>query len=230
MQEVSIKIKKTVDEANHPTDNHSQNQIKSEKTIVKKKSRRYLLFWILLGLVVVEAGIIAYFYSVKQTARYQSLIPDNAISAIYFNYSELNNLTNLLEKKQYNWPPFTLFKQSLADFFSKANININQIQPLFADQMVLTILPSSDDGYIKWILIATQNVNDNAFKTYLDQIGKNLKQNFNLTPDIYRQTTITEIKSLNQNYKPLYMANLKNLFILSDNADATKSLMDKILR
>ena len=230
MQEIFLKIKKSIGQANRQTaSSANSNQIKQEKAAAKIKFRRNLFFWILLALVLVEAGAIAYILILKPASRYQPLIPADAVSTIYFNYSGLNDLANSLVNKQSAWPPFVSLAQNLADFFNRADIKASDIKPLFEDQMAFVFLPSLNDS-AKWILMATQKISDNQFKLQMDQIEKKLKQNFNLTQEIYRQITITEVKPLNQNYRSFYLAYLKNLFIFSNDTSVAKNIIDKILR
>ncbi len=200
----------------------------SAPTSSKKKIR--LCFWLLTLLILIETGALVFLFLTRPASPYQSLIPAESVSVIYFNQSSLTELTKSLQESQSDWPPLAYFKQIIEGFSDKANLKITELQPLFADKMALIWLPGTDNPSPQWLWLATRKLADAEFEATLEKAQKNLKQNFNLLSEVYRQNTIITIKPLNQDYSNLYFTRLKNLFLLSNNVQAIKNTIDKALK
>ena len=227
--QIPIKIKRVVSQDNQSGPRMPNlNQSNSAPALAKKRKVR-LFLWFLFILVLIEASIIVFILLTRPVTPYQSLIPAESVLTIYFNPSSLGELTKSLNESQYSWLPFTSLNQSLEGFFNQANLKISELQPLFKDQMVLILLPKSANLSFRWLLIATKKVGDAEFESQLEKGEKNLKQNFNLVSEVYRQTTVTMIKPLNQGNE-LYFAHFKNLFLLSNEVQTLKSTVDKALK
>jgi len=206
------------------------NSIQNGSVPASYKRKAHFKIWFLLILIIIESSFIAFFFLTRPVNPYQALIPTQTVSTIYFNQSLLANLANSLKESQYDWPPLTSFNQDLERFFNQADLKMGELQPLFENQMALILLPKTDKIPIRWLLIATKRVNEDEFGSFLDQAEKKLKQNFNLVAEVYRQTDITTIKPLNQGYQSFYFAHLKNLFLLSNDAQTIKETIDKALK
>lgn len=226
--QIPVKIKAIGQRNQSPRGTVNLNQDGS--TVARPAKKACFYVWLLVLLALIEGGIIVFSFLTKTPVPYQSLIPADSISVIYFNQSYLADLAKSLKGNQYGWPPLSSFSQDLEQFFKQANLSTNDLQPLFEAQMALILLAGANDNPLQWLLIATKKIEESEFEFFLDKAQKNLKQNFDLRADVYRQTTITIVKSLNQSYKNLYFAHLKNLFLLSNNADIIKSTIDKALK
>jgi len=227
--QIPIRIKKEAGQKNQPISKPS-NSIQNDSALLNYKRKVRFKIWLLLILIIIEGGLLAFLFLMKPVNPYQALIPTQTVSTIYFNQSLLAGLANSLKENQYNWPPLISFNQDLERFFNQADLKIGELQPLFEDQMALILLPKTDGIPIRWVLIATKRVDEGEFGFFLDQTEKKLKQNFNLVAEVYRQTDITTIKPLNQGYQNFYFAHLKNLFLLSNDAQALKDTVDKVLK
>jgi len=206
------------------------NSIQNDSALLNYKRKARFKIWLLLILIIIEGGLLAFLFLTRPANPYQNLVPIQTVSTIYFYQSLLADLANSLKENQYGWPSLISFNQDLERFFNQADLKIGELQPLFEDQMALILLTKTDEISIRWLLIATKKVSEGQFGSSLDQIEKKLKQNFNLVAEVYRQTDITTIKPLNQGYQNFYFAHLKNLFLLSNDAQALKDTVDKVLK
>jgi len=227
--QIPIRIKKATGQKNQPMSKPS-NFIQNDSALVNFKRKVRFKVWFLLILILVESSFIAFFFLTRPVNPYQNLIGTQTVSTIYFNQSLLADLANSLKESQYGWPPLTSFNQDLERFFNQADLKIGELRPLFEDQMVLILLPKTDEIPVRWLLIATKKASDSEFVSFLDQTEKKLKQNFNLVAEVYRQTDITTIKPLNQGYQNFYFAHLKSFFLLSNDAQALEDTVDKVLK
>lgn len=223
--QIPVKIKKVIGQKNQSAAG-TANLNKNGSTTTRPARRIRFYVWLLLLLVLVESGMIVFFFLTKTAAPYQSLMPTESVSVIYFNQSSLANLI----ESQSDWPPLAYFKQIIEGFSDKAGLKIVELQPLFMEKMVLVLLPEPDKASPQWLLLATQKITDAEFEANLEKAQKNLKQNFNLISEVYRQNTIITIKPLNQDYNNLYFTRLKNLFLLSNDVQTIKNTIDKALK
>ena len=227
--QIPIRIKKETGQKNQLMPKPS-NSIQNDSALLNYKRKARFKIWLLLILIIIEGGLLAFLFLTRPANPYQNLVPIQTVSTIYFYQSLLADLANSLKENQYGWPSLISFNQDLERFFNQADLKIGELQPLFEDQMALILLTKTDEISIRWLLIATKKVSEGQFGSSLDQIEKKLKQNFNLVAEVYRQTDITTIKPLNQGYQNFYFAHLKNLFLLSNDAQALKDTVDKVLK
>lgn len=223
MQPVAIKIKK---ESVRPEGALSAQPPEAPAPISKKSRPNKLFFWLLAVAVLILAA--AVFLFPKPALPYQDLVAADARGVFYFNEEWLSASLKAMAESGYAWPPFVWLKDNWQKWLADNKLEIKQIAPLFEPQMVLVWLPSSN-GRFDWLLLASKKVSDSVFESVLSQTEKELKQNYNLISEIYRQTTITEIKSLSQNQSSLYYAQIKNYFLISNSADSLKGTIDKII-
>ncbi len=170
----------------------------------------------------------AVFLFPKPTSPYQNLVPVDARGVFYFNQEWLSASVGAMAESSYAWPPFVWLKDNWQKLLANNKLEIKQIASLFEPQMALVWLPSSN-GRLDWLLLASKKVSDSVFESALNQIEKELKQNYNPISEIYRQIKITEVKSLSQSQPSLYYAQIKNYFLITNNPDSLKGTIDKII-
>jgi len=164
----------------------------------------------------------------KPTSPYQDLVPVDARGVFYFNQERLSASLKAMAESGYAWPPFVWLKDNWQKLSANNKLEIKQIAPLFEPQMALVWLPSSN-GRLDWLLLVSKKVSDSVFESVLSQTEKELKQNYNPISEIYRQITITEIKSLSQNQPSIFYAQIKNYFLMTNDSDSLKGTIDKII-
>lgn len=221
MGQIPIKITTNETSSNRsprPANGHTGAPVRSKKRV---------LFWLLLILIIIEAGIIAYLYISNTTPAYYSLIPKNSISVIYFNQSSLRDLIG----GRPDWAPLISAEQIFSDFLNKNGLSADEITSILEDKMALVWLPAAgQDSPPEWLFLATLNKSPAEASSIIEKAEKSLKQNFNLNSETYRQIEITQIEPLSQSYSGFYFAQPENLFILSNDDQTIKSTVDKALK
>src|SRR3989344_664758 len=207
MQPTPVKINKSSSGQNEPTKNILNLNGSSGKPAPSDKTKKYL--WLLLALVLIEAGGLAALYLVKPISPYFKLLPPNTIVSSYFNQTALAELV----KKNTDWPPINWGNNELKTWLAKTRIEgPGQILTLFEDQMALAASPNSI-----WLILATIRVSGNDFQQARNAVEQSLKQNYNLISDSYRQITIIQVKPLTQNKGSLFYGQARGYFMLAND-------------
>ena len=227
MEPTFIKIRKG--SRQKVADPNAINLAQSNRPTQKTPDKKRWLILLLMIIVLAEASWLAFLLFIKTAPPYQSLIPKNTVSFTYFNQSQLKELTSSLKNQNYQWPFSTDAPEILGQFLSKNGLNLDAISSLFKNQIALIILDDNQPP-LKWLVIAEKNAQDQEFTGQLNQAEKNLKQNFNLSSDSYRQIKISQIKRLDQNPNSFYYVQISDYFLLSNHLDTLKSTIDKIIR
>lgn len=224
---IQIKTKQSDDSRTMRSNNIDLNNKESHS----KKTGKGFFFWLLLVIVMVEAGAITFLYFINTTPPFYSLLPSNPTITAYFNQSSLNSLLQTLKNSQTTvWLPFASANQSLSAFLAKNNINAAEISSILEDRMSLALLtPSTGDKPI-WLFFATVKNSPDEVASIIKKAERDLKQNFNLVSDTYRQIDIEEIKPLDQNQNSIFFAQPNNLFLLSNDSQTLKDTIDKALK
>jgi len=121
-------------------------------------------------------------------------------------------------------------EQYLSDFMAKNNLDMVEIGSLFEDKMALILLPTESSGKPQWLYLAVIKKSPAEVSPIIDDAEKNLKQNYNLISDVYRQIEITQIKPLDEDSIGVFFAQPGNLFILSNDNQTIKNTIDKALK
>jgi hypothetical protein len=224
MQSVAIKIKK---ESVRP-EGAPLIQPPSPPRPNKKNQPNKLFFWLPAILCLILAAVLAAFSFLKPASPYQDLIPSQAVGVIYFNQGPLAGSAKALAENNYAWPPFVWLKDAWQELLTEHKIEIKQISPFFEEPMALVWLAGSGPRPV-WLLLTTKKAGDSAFAAKLEQLEKQLKQNYNLISDVYRQIKIVEIKSLEPSRQSVYYGQAKKYFLVADNLNSLKETIDKII-
>lgn len=187
--------------------------------------------WLLLFLVLTEGAIIAWLYLLKPVSPYLPLLPANAIASSYFNQGSL--LAFLRSQKNANpaWPPLAWGESVLKDFQQQSKVDQpEQLLALFSDQMALAILPQATDNNPTWLILASVKAAPDTFSASRDQIEQTLKQNYNLTSELYRQIKISQVQSLKDTKLSVFYAQANQYFILTNSEEVIKTTLDNIIK
>jgi virulence-associated protein VagC len=169
-----------------------------------------------------ESLIIAFFYYKQPDSPYLKIIPKKIIAASYFDQTELSGLLKSIDLL----PAVQLAKEDLKNVLNKAKIEFGgEILKIFKDQMALVILPNNGKS-LSWMILAQNKEGSEQISIIKERTEKQLKQNYNLTNEDYRQIQITKIQNLEQGPDNLYYASIKNYFILTNNLDSLKGSVD----
>jgi hypothetical protein len=228
MNKIPIKINPAESDKNQSIPFHNLSQ--NGKKISQLKPKRGLFFWLLIVFAFIEAGGIAYLFLTNVTPPFYYLIPQDSASTIYFSQSSINSLTKSLKDSHFDWAPFNITEKGFSDFLTRNNLNLTDINSILEDKMVLILLPASQQGGLRWLFLANIKKSLPDVLTVTEKTKKNLKQNFNLTSEMYRQIEIIEIKNFNQNSNGIYFALPNNLLILSNNITALKNTIDRSVK
>ena len=236
MQSIPVKIQKETD--NRPVQVRQQDQTNNNSPsspdgtpkmpAAKPRHKFPWLALVLFAVIIAQTIGLFLFWQARITSPYARFVPQNAM-AVYFNQSNLTGLAATL-KGQSAWPPFAWSQNAFTWLFTKISpVSAADLSGLFADQMLLAIIPSDNDAP-PWLLITTKKTSAANFADVLTQAEKTLKQSFNLIKEPYRQNTITEIKPLSQNPNRVYYALIKDYLLISNNAELLKQITDKIIK
>ncbi|MBU1102430.1 hypothetical protein KJ853_02125 [Patescibacteria group bacterium] len=228
MSKITLKIKNSAGHSLRQTENALN--LATRKTAGAPKKQRRFYAWFLLLLILLEAGIIIYAFFSRPALPYKNLIPDNAAATIYLNQPSLANLTKSLKDAQFVWPAFDDAQKSFSAFYSRAGLNLNELLMAFENQIVLVLLPETEGSLPRWLALATAKTGQAGLETKIRNAQNALKQNFNLSSEVYRQIEITKIKPLEQNRATLYFAQVKNSFFLTNNLDLLQDTIDKAIK
>ncbi len=191
--------------------------------------KKYL--WLLLVLAIAEGVGLAWLYLLKPISPYQRLLPPNAVASTYFYHNSLLNLIKSQRSANANWPPLAWGESTLKSFLSQAKIDQpEQLLAMLADQMALAILPQETQAGPVWLILGSIKVSGDQFSRSREQIEQKLKQNFNLTSELYRQIKISQVQSLKETKLDLFYAEVNGYFILTNNEDVIKTTIDKIIK
>ncbi len=221
MEPIGIKIKK------EPAKQNGEPTIRFFAPQIIKKNFNKRVFWLPISSILILVGTLAVFLFLKPALPYANLIPSR-VPVFYFNQGDMANLTGVLVKNNYAWPPFIWLKDSWQKLLADNKLEIKQISPLFKESMALVWPQSSASGPV-WLLLAMKQASDNAFGTALEQMEKQLEQNYNLVLDTYRQIKIIGIKALAKNQPDIFYAQIKNYFLISNNSDFLKETLNKAI-
>lgn len=192
------------------------------------KAKRVFI-WLLTILVLAETGALAFLCFKQPPSPYASLIAPDAVIAANFDKAAFSETIISLKNGQFSWGPFSSASNNLSWLLDQTGINLAEIGTFFDNQMALAVLPGLINNSPRWLFLATLKTDDAAFRQALGKTEKNLKQNYNLIPQNYRQISLTEIKSLNQNAPSVFYALVNKTFILGNSEAAIKAVIDKKL-
>lgn len=191
--------------------------------------KKYL--WLLLVLVIIEGGAIAWLYFLKPVSPYFKFLPQDTAVSSYFNQTSLLTLIKSHKSAQPDWPPLAWSANALKDFFSSAKIDQpEQLLTAFSDQMALAILPQNSKASAAWLILSSIKAPSDIFSQTRDKTEERLKQNFNLINESYRQIKISQVQSLNKDKQSLFYAVANGYFILTNDLSLAKSTIDKIIK
>ncbi len=228
MNRIPVKINPVESDRNSLA--HSNAPSQNGKKDNFSKPKKGLFFWLLLVFALIEASAIVYLFLTNITPPFYSLIPQDSVSTIYFSQSSLSSLTKSLKNSGFGWAPFNLAEQNVSDFFTKNNLNINEVKSMLEDKMAFILLSSNQQNRPQWLFLANLKKSLPEAATIIEKTKKNLKQNFNLVSEMYRQIEIIEIKDLNKNSNGIYFAQPNNLLILSSDITALKNTIDRSIK
>ena len=222
MLPINIKIRRSPKE--HPESPNVLNLNEQSGAGQPKNSlKKYL--WLLAVIVLAEALTIGFFYLKQPTSPYFKIIPKNIIAVSYFNQTELNDLLKSIREL----PAIKLTKEGMRETLSKTKIEPNEeILKIFQDQMAFVVLPENGKS-LNWMLLAQIRVGNEQSSALKEKTEKQLKQNYNLTNESYRQVEIIKIQNLDQGPNKLYYSLIKNYFILTSDIGSLKESIDQII-
>ena len=216
----------------------SQDEVKNTLNLNRpsfaadKKPAGRLTRWLILiltAVVIVEAGALIGFFIVKPPLPYNNLMPTKTAAVAYFEQTTLRNITKTLQDNQYAWPPFIWSGETIKGLLTQNKIDsLDPLLDLFEDKITLAILPKVS-LQPTWLLFAAKKASDETWQTTISQTETALKQNFNLVSEDYRQTTITQIKQLNQTQASLFYVLVQNYFLASNDLDVLKETIDRAI-
>lgn len=226
---IPIKIRRTAKSSETEIKNVLNLTPNPEKT--PKPITRYLrwLLWALIAVVIGEGVALISFFIIKPSLPFNNLMPPKTALVAYFDQSALKEIVVALVKNQYSWPPFNWTQETTKNFLAKNQLSsLDTILGLFDNKMALVMLPRVAPRPA-WLIFTTQQASRNDFDALLKQTTQQLKQNFDLTDEDYRQTTITKIKELNQSQANLFYVRVQNYFLISSDLNALKETIDRII-
>ena len=227
---IPIKIRRTA----KPSETEVKNVLNltpSPENAQKPVIARYLrwLFWALIAAAIGEGVALICFFIVKPPLPFDNLMPPKTALVAYFDQTALKEIVVALSKNQYSWPPFNWAQETTKKFLAKNQLSsLDAISGLFDNKMALAILPKVGPRPA-WLIFTTRQASRNDFDALLKQTTQQLKQNFDLADEDYRQTTITKVKELNQSQANLFYVQVQNYFLISSDLNALKETIDRAI-
>jgi len=227
MAPINIKIRKS-----NPAEPEPTNVLNLTSQPAEKQAQGHLkkYLWLLLALLIGEALIIAALYFKQPSSPYLKILPSNLIATSYFDQSQISSLFKSLKSQGYDLPILSWSENELKNLADKANIeSTDQLLSLFDDQAAFALVPGNDQR-LNWMLLASIKVSGEKFSELQDATERDIKQNFNITNEDYRQIKITKVQNLNQGTNSLYYARVKNYFIATNNVSRLKESIDLAIK
>jgi hypothetical protein len=214
MLPINIKIKKSPKGHSDSPNVLNLNEQPGKKP--KNTLKKYV--WLLAAIILAESLTIAFFYYKQPDSPYFKLVPKNIIAVSYFDQTELSSLLKSID----NLPTVQLAEEEIKNVLNKAKIEFGaEVLKVFKDQMAFIVLPNNGK-ILSWMILAQNKESQEQINLIKERTEKQLKQNYNLTNEDYRQIQITKIQNLEQGSNNLYYASVKNYFILTNNFDSLK--------
>jgi len=201
-------------------------KIEPQKPVQKNKIKAWL--FLIIGIFLTGA-IISVFFFFQKTNGLEKILPKDPAAVIVFEKDRIKNIFLNLEQNGWLWSPFEDLKKTGSDFLTRNQIDFQKTFEAFEGKMALGLFKDASDN-LEWLAVAEIRIGSNDFERQLTEIKRNLKQNFNLFSETYRQTEIWQIENLSGQNPPIFFAKTKNYFLAGTNQEIIKQAIDRILK
>lgn len=216
MQPVSIKVRQNQVPPQIPVA-PPKDQALEEPKPQKKFTWNKLFYLVLLFLFLSETVFIVYWLN-RPDQAYKKYIPKNAIISAYLNVPELAEALLSVQS------PATDYLNNLS---LKNNLEPKQLPEAFENPALFILMPPSENRLI-WLAIGKVNVN--KFQEGLKKAEQELKKNYNLISEDYRQHEITEIKALGgEKNKSIFYSLAGSFLIFGNDRAQIQAAIDRMI-
>lgn len=219
MPKIEIKVKK---EASFIKRNSNHLDLRKVASLNQKQPRRKRLFLVFLILVIFILLIKILFFSPQEEVSLNRLIPQQA--AILSLIQE----RALVEEINYPFNQETLNKFN--GYLSQADLDWSQdILPLFKKPVAFASFPQSDASQF-FVLLFQLEVSPDKIKAILKSLERVLKNDYQFSYQIYRQTKIVILKPLIPDSSLYYYSQIEDYLIISNSLEWIEKVIDLIIQ
>ncbi len=230
MQPITVKIKKPDNGQNSapPANLLNLNEPPAPRS-AWHRVKKYL--WLAaLVLILVESGVLAWFYFGRPVLPYYQFLPENPTAVAYLDLSSAGKLAISLKTASPDWPPASWGDKTWQELLNQTKLgSAADLLKLFQDKITLAAVSTAENQPPSWLLVGKLRVTPEAFSQAQATAEKNLKLNYNLVAESYRQIKITQVNALNSNQNNLFYAQANNFFVLANSDSLLKATLDKII-
>lgn len=224
---IPIKVKKG-DSAEKVAEELKVDLRNSQETEQKQPSRKWLFLGI--GLFLIILLVLGWWFFSCQKMPLADLIPEEAVIFGLINQQELYPQTAPLSQflRENNFYGQGAIDK-LNDYFIQAQLGFQEdIQPLFKPEMAFILLPGNSETSFPFTLLLEKKASRAQISQILDKIEPKLREDYNLSSQIYRQTEITILRPLSLTINYLY-SQIGDYFIISNSQESLETMIDFII-
>jgi hypothetical protein len=230
MSKIPIKVKKDNLPAEQVSDELKVDLRDSQETEQKQPSRKWLFLSIFLSVIIIILAL-GWRFSASQKMAFTDLVPENAVVFSLINqeelYPQMVPFSQFLRERNF-YGQGTIDK--LNDYFNQSQLNFSQdIQPLFKKEMAFILLPADSETTFPFILLFEKNASLAQISQVLSKIEPIFKQDYNLSPQVYRQIEITALDPLFSSPFGYVYAQIGDYFIIGNSQNSLEKMIDLII-
>lgn len=195
----------------------------------KQPSRKWLFLGIGLFLIIIFSILGWWFFSFQKMA-FADLIPEETVIFGLINqqelYPQMAPLSQFLRENNFYGPGAM---DKLNDYFIQSQLSFQEdIQPLFKPEMAFILLPANSEISLPFTLLLEKKSSTAQISQILDKIESKLKEDYDLSSQIYRQIEITILRPLSSTINYLY-SQVGDYFIISNSQESLEKTIDLII-
>ena len=227
MSKIPIKVKKgdSAEKVAEELKVDLRNGLKSEQ---KQPSSRWLFLSIFLLLVIL--GLAAGWFFSCQKMAFADLVPEEAVIFGLINqpelYPQMAPLSQFLRENNFYGQGAI---NKLNDYFIQAQLSFQEdIQPLVKPEMAFILLPANSETSFPFIFLLEKKASTAQISQILDKIEPKLREDYNLSSQIYRQIEMTILRPLSSTINYLY-SQIGDYFVISNSQESLEKIIDLII-
>lgn len=224
MNTVQVKIKKDTEEVTpQKTSQPVSLSIPAKNRKIWKK-----ICWLIFLFFLIETVYLGFTFW-KKSASLEKLLPQNAALTVSLNQTEVKSLISNLQAKNYLWPALGEAAKNINQFLKENNLDLARAPEIFGNQITLSLLANAPDSF-EWLTLTTIRISPGELERDLTSVQKNLKNNFNIVSESYRQTEIVQIKNLINSSRNIFYSQIKNYFLAGSSQEIIEKTIDQVLK
>lgn len=229
MTKIPIKIKKNIlgQEIN------GELKVDLRTKTEPKPIRPFCLKWGAFGLaLIVLASLIIWLLSRSRPILFIEIIPQEKTALAIVNQEALYN--QILPFYQNLWPQSS-FYQGLIDetnnYLTRLGLDFSKdILPLFKEESVIASFPAESGQAFPFIIILQKQGSSAKIDQILSRLEQELKKDFYLSFQVYRQIKITDLKPLSFGSADYFYSQTEKYLIIGNSLRSLEKTVDLIIR